>query len=64
VTVEALTALQTEHNALLEQQTHWEDFRRITENPDHLSALITRFQTNEPEFKEFRRICDRSKALG
>ena len=41
--VAALTMLQTEHDILLEQQTHWEDFRPVTENLDHLSALITRF---------------------
>jgi hypothetical protein len=41
--VEALTALQTEHDALLEQQTHWEDLRHATETLDHLPALVTRF---------------------
>ncbi len=37
-----------EHDALLEQQTRWEDLRCATETLDHLSALITRFQVNEP----------------
>ena len=61
--IEALAAIRTEHNALLEQQTHWEDLRHATENLDHLSVLIRRFQANELELKELRRICDRSKAL-
>jgi len=45
--VEALAVLRTDHDARLEQQTHWEDLRRATENLDHLSTLITRFQANE-----------------
>jgi hypothetical protein len=49
--------------ALQEQQTHWEDLRRATENLDHLFALITRFQANEPELKELRRVRDSSKVL-
>ncbi len=61
--VEALAALRTEHDVLLEQQTHWKDLRRATENLDHLSALITRFQANEPELKELRRVRDHSKVL-
>jgi hypothetical protein len=61
--VEALAALQTEHDALLEQKTHWEDLRRATENLDLLSALIRRFQANEPELKELRHVRNRSKLL-
>jgi hypothetical protein len=61
--VEALAALQTEHDALLEQKTHWEDLRRATENLDLLSALIRRFQANEPELKELRRVRNRSELL-
>ncbi|KAH9992519.1 hypothetical protein BJV74DRAFT_962454 [Russula compacta] len=61
--VEALTALQTEHNALLAQQTNWEDLRRTTEQLEHLSALITQAQTTEPELKELRRVRDRSKVI-
>jgi hypothetical protein len=61
--VEVLAVLPTEHNALLEQQTHWEDLRRATENLDHLSVLITRFQANELKLKELRRIRNCSKVL-
>jgi DNA mismatch repair ATPase MutS len=52
-----------EHDALLTQQTHWEDFRRTTEKLEHLSALVSRSQTNETELKELRRMRDRSKVL-
>jgi len=52
-----------EHDALLEQQTHWEDFQPVTENLDHLSVLTTRFQMNEPESKELHHIRNCSKAL-
>jgi chromosome segregation ATPase len=58
--VEALTALRTERDTLLSQQTHWEDLRRTTEQLELLSALVTQAQTNEPELKELRR---RSKVL-
>ena len=61
--VEALSALRTEHDTLLLQQTHWEDLRRTTEHLEHLSALVTQVQTNEPELKELRRVRDRSKVL-
>jgi hypothetical protein len=63
VAVEALTTIRTEHDALLEQQTHWEDLRCATENLDHLSVLITRFQANELELKELRCIRNCSKVL-
>ncbi len=61
--VEALTALRTEHDTLLSQQTHWEDLRRTTEQLEHLSALVTQAQSNEPELKELRRASDRSKVI-
>lgn len=61
--VEALTTLRTEHDTLLSQQTHWEDFQRTTEQLERLSALVTQAQTNEPELKELRRVRDRSKVL-
>lgn len=61
--VEALTALRTEHDAVLAQQTHWEDLRRTTEQLEHLSALVKQVQTNEPELNELRRVRDRSKVL-
>jgi chromosome segregation ATPase len=61
--VEALSALRTEHDTLLSQQTQWEDLRRTTEQLEHLSALVTQAQTNEPELKELRRVRDRSKVL-
>ncbi len=58
--VEALSALRTEHDALLAQQTQCDDLRRTTEQ---LSALISQAQTNEPEPNELRRVRDRSKVL-
>lgn len=61
--MEALAALRTEHDALLAQQTHWEDLRRTTEKLDQLSALVSRAQANEPELKELRRVRDRNKVL-
>ena len=61
--MEALAALRTEHDALLAQQTHWEDLRRTTEKLEQLSALVSRTQANEPELKELRRVRDRSKVL-
>jgi chromosome segregation ATPase len=61
--IEALATLRTEHDALREQQTHWGDLRRTTEQLERLSALVTRSQANEPELKELRRIRDRSKVL-
>ncbi|KAI0285532.1 hypothetical protein BC826DRAFT_119175 [Russula brevipes] len=45
--VEALTTLRTQHDAMLAQQTHWEDLRRTTEQLEHLSALVTQAQANE-----------------
>ena len=63
VAVEALTALRTEHDALLTEQTHWEDLRRTTEQIEHISAFVMQAQTNEPELKELRRARDRSKVL-
>lgn len=61
--VEALAALRSEHETLLGQQAHWEDLRRTIEQLEHLSALVTQVQTNEPELKELRRVRDRSKVL-
>ena len=61
--MEALTALRTEHDTLLAQQTHWEDLRRTSEQLEHLSALVMQAQTNEPELKELRRVRDRTKVL-
>lgn len=61
--IEALTTLRTEHDTLLSQQTQWKDLRRTTEQLEHLSALVTQAQTNEPELKELRRVRDRSKVL-
>ncbi|SRR6266851_5717147 len=52
-----------DHDALLGQQTHWEDLQCATENLGHLSALISRFQVNEPQLKELRCIRDHSKVL-
>jgi chromosome segregation ATPase len=61
--VEALSALRTEHDALLAQQTQCEDLRRTTEQLEHLFALVSQAQTNEPELMELRRVRDRSKVL-
>ncbi|KAA1475416.1 hypothetical protein DENSPDRAFT_783512 [Dentipellis sp. KUC8613] len=59
--IEALTALQRDHDNLLSQQGHWDDLRRTTEQLDMLTAMMT--QNNEPELKELRRVRDKSKIL-
>jgi chromosome segregation ATPase len=61
--VEALAALRKETDALTLQQTHWDDLRRTNEQLEHLAALVTQSQTNEPELKDLRRARDRSKVL-
>jgi hypothetical protein len=61
--VEALIALQKEHDALLTQQTHWEELRHTTEQVGQLAALLTQTQTTESELKELRRFRDHSKVL-
>ena len=47
----------------MSQQIQWEDLRRTTEQLEHLSALVTQAQTNEPKLKELRRVRDLSKVL-
>ncbi|KAI0043626.1 hypothetical protein FA95DRAFT_1563095 [Auriscalpium vulgare] len=59
--VDALAALQREHEALLSQQSHWDELRRTSEQVQQLTALIN--QSNEPELRDLRRIRDRSKVL-
>ena len=61
--MEARAALQTEHDTLLAQQTHWEDLRRTTKKLEHLSVLSTRTQVNKSELKELRHVRDCSKVL-
>lgn len=61
--VEALAAVQKENDALVLQQSHWDDLRRTNEQLEHLAALVAQAQTNEPELKELRRVRDRSKVL-
>ncbi|KAI9436935.1 hypothetical protein H4582DRAFT_366964 [Lactarius indigo] len=55
--VEALAALRKETDALVSQQSHWEDLRRANEQLEKLSTLVSKaqIQTNEPELKELRR---------
>lgn len=61
--MEALAALRKETDALVSQQSHWEDLRRTNEQLEQLAALVSQAQTNEPELKELRRVRDRSKVL-
>lgn len=61
--VEALAALRKENDALVSQQSHWEDLRRTNEQLEQLATLVSQAQTNEPELKELRRVRDRTKAL-
>ncbi|KAH9053318.1 hypothetical protein EDB87DRAFT_1652018 [Lactarius vividus] len=55
--VEALAALRKENDALVSQQSHWEDLRRANEQLEQLAALVSKAQapTSEPELKELRR---------
>ncbi|KAH9171750.1 hypothetical protein EDB89DRAFT_2114402 [Lactarius sanguifluus] len=54
--VEALAALRKENDALVLQQSHWEDLRRANEQLEQLAALVSKAQTtSEPEVKELRR---------
>jgi hypothetical protein len=61
--VEALTALKRDHDALLAQQTHWEELRHTTEQVGQLATLLKQAQTNELELNELRSSRDRTKAL-
>ncbi|KAH8981991.1 hypothetical protein EDB86DRAFT_3106937 [Lactarius hatsudake] len=57
--VEALAALRKENDALVLQQSHWEDLRRANEQLEQLTALVSKAQAqtaSEPaELKELRR---------
>ncbi|KAH8999723.1 hypothetical protein EDB92DRAFT_2080754 [Lactarius akahatsu] len=57
--VEALAMLRKENDALVLQQSHWEDLRRANEQLEQLAALVSKAQaqtTSEPaELKELRR---------
>lgn len=59
--VHALESLQREHDIVLSQEAHWDDLRRMAEQVETLSHLVS--QNNEPELKDLRRIRDRSKVL-
>ncbi|KAF8257860.1 hypothetical protein EI94DRAFT_1692001 [Lactarius quietus] len=61
--VEALAALRKENDALMLQQSHWDDLRRTNEQLEQLATLVSQAQTTEPELKELRRVRDRSKVL-
>ncbi len=61
--VEVLAAVRKENDALVSQQSHWEDLRRANEQLEQLSALVSQAQTTEPELKELRRVRDRFKVL-
>jgi chromosome segregation ATPase len=51
--VQALEALQKQHDTLASQQMHWDDLRRASEKIDMLTNLIG--QADNDELKELRR---------
>ncbi|THH17190.1 hypothetical protein EW146_g3571 [Bondarzewia mesenterica] len=59
--VQSLASLRMDHDSLLSQQAHWDDFRRTADQVEMIASLVS--QNNDPELKELRRIRDRSKAL-
>ena len=61
--VEALTALQKESDALVVQQSQWDDLRRRDEQLEQLAVLVSQAQTNERVMEELRCVSERSKVL-
>jgi chromosome segregation ATPase len=59
--LQALAALQAQHDHLSFQQAHWDDLRQASEKIDTLTTLIG--QADNEELKELRRYRDRSKVL-
>lgn len=59
--LQALTALQKQHDHLTSQQTHWDDLRHASGQIEMLTNLIG--QADNEELKELRHVRDRSKVL-
>ncbi|KAJ7480041.1 hypothetical protein B0H11DRAFT_2157981 [Mycena galericulata] len=59
--LQALTALQKQHDHLTSQQSHWDDLRHASGQIEMLTNLIG--QADNEELKELRHIRDRSKVL-
>ncbi|KAH0838729.1 hypothetical protein J3R83DRAFT_7083 [Lanmaoa asiatica] len=61
LTAQSLGLLRQEHEALIAQQSHWEDFRRVTEQIEALTNF--RSQADEDELRELRRTRDQQRQL-
>ncbi|KAJ7139475.1 hypothetical protein C8R44DRAFT_305218 [Mycena epipterygia] len=59
--LQALNALQKQHDHLTSQQSHWDDLRHASGQIEMLTNLIG--QADNEELKELRHIRDRSKVL-
>ncbi|KAJ7037434.1 hypothetical protein C8F04DRAFT_1035710 [Mycena alexandri] len=59
--VQALSALQKQHDHLTSQQSHWDDLRHASGQIEMLTNLIG--QADNEELKELRHVRDRSKVL-
>ena len=61
--IEGLTALRKESDALVLQQSQWDDLRRADERLEHLAALVSQAKTDEREIEELRRVRERRNVL-
>ena len=61
--IEGLTALRKESDALVLQQSQWDDLRRADERLEHLAALVSQAKTDEREIEELRRVRGRRNVL-
>lgn len=61
LTAQSLRLLQQEHEYLITQQSHWDEFRRVTEHIESLANL--RSQADEDELRELRRARDQHRQL-
>ncbi|KAJ6498016.1 hypothetical protein C8R47DRAFT_1184244 [Mycena vitilis] len=59
--LQALSALQKQHDHLTSQQSHWDDLRHASGQIEMLTNLIG--QADNEELKELRHVRDRSKVL-
>ncbi|KAJ7356656.1 hypothetical protein DFH08DRAFT_735599 [Mycena albidolilacea] len=59
--LQALNALQKQHDHLTSQQSHWDDLRHASAQIEMLTNLIG--QADNEELKELRHVRDRSKVL-
>ncbi|KAJ6573908.1 hypothetical protein DFH09DRAFT_981482 [Mycena vulgaris] len=59
--LQALNALQKQHDHLTSQQSHWDDLRHASGQIEMLTNLIG--QADNEELKELRHVRDRSKVL-